>query len=514
MDVTHFCKSFSGGTFHEPSKKREMISDDVWLHNISLYCTFDTWMSLFKVNHNCQNILEKHLDQYIHNVYNRHRLQAKQTITEETAEWVQCCLTHNIWTESRYLDDTVSITFNKLIALATDCESGNPMNKLLQIGYEDNKNLTPQLVLCNYAGELTPLQLFMKLMERFEPQFSGEEIYVSEERLYAIRLSVIDFLLLWTESDLVKDFKIEHPENYVDLILNTVQPFIYYMSLVDWRKGCALRKCLVEQWKELHKMSKFQLTEMNYQYEKEDLYDNYSVEEIAHVLSIIDCINIEKLCRSEFSGKRWDKPVRHLKAPYLNEMVQSSNKLHFWIYNKILSYSDLEQRAECLEKFIRVATVLFETNSFHSYHAVINAITASSIIRLKLTWKQVDPLVTKKYTHVTSLTHPEWKYRKYIERLKQQNIEFIPFIFRYITSCSFVEEGYRGHNGYYLNVTKMDQMTNVFESFIRPYQSHSLLKSKPHVLQRALYLFHRNIHCIELVDPENEFYQRSIQLEP
>jgi hypothetical protein len=491
-----------------------MISDDVWLHNISLYCTFDTWLSLFKVNHNCRNILEKHLDQYIHNVYNLHRLQAQQSITEETAEWVQCCLKHNIWTESRYLDDTVPVTFNKLIALATDRDSGKLMNKLLQDGYGGHQYLAPQILLCNYAGELTPLQLFMKLIERFEPQFSGEEIYVSEEQLYAIRLSVVDFLLLWT--DLVKDFKIEHPESYMDLIVNTVQPFIYHVSLVDWKKGCALRKSLVAQWNELHKMSKFQLTEMHnqIQYEKADLFDNYSVEEIVHVLNIIDCIDIKRLCRSEFSGKRWDKSVRHLKAPYVNEMIQSSNKIQSWICNKILSYSDLEQRAECLEKFLRLATVLFETNSFHSYHTVVSAVRSASITRLKLTWKRIDPLVTEKYTHMIDLTHPEWKYRRYIGQLRnQKHIEFIPLIFRYITQYYFIEEGTQGHNGCYLNVNKMKEMTGVFESCIRPYQSHSLLKSKPHVLQRALYLFHRNIHCIEIVDPEKE-YQRSIQLEP
>ncbi|XP_076975715.1 ral guanine nucleotide dissociation stimulator-like 3 [Tamandua tetradactyla] len=128
---------------------------------------------------------------------------------------------------------------------------------------------------------------------------------------------------------------------------------------------------------------------------------DFSAEEVAEQLTLMDVELFSRVRPCECLGSVWsqrDRPGAAGSAPTVRATVAQFNRVTGCVLGSVLGVPGLAtpQRAQRLEKWIRIAQHCRELRNFSSLRAILSALQSNSIYRLKRSWGAVsrEPLST------------------------------------------------------------------------------------------------------------------------
>ncbi|XP_042549710.1 ral guanine nucleotide dissociation stimulator-like 3 isoform X1 [Dipodomys spectabilis] len=128
---------------------------------------------------------------------------------------------------------------------------------------------------------------------------------------------------------------------------------------------------------------------------------DFSEDEVAEQLTLIDVELFSRVRTCECLGSVWsqrDRPGGAAVSPTVRATVAQFNKVTGYVLGSVLGAPGLAalQRAQRIEKWIRIAQRCRELRNFSSLRAILSALQSNPIYRLKRSWGAVsrEPLST------------------------------------------------------------------------------------------------------------------------
>lgn len=151
---------------------------------------------------------------------------------------------------------------------------------------------------------------------------------------------------------------------------------------------------------------------------------DFSVDEVAEQLTLMDAKLFLRVRPCECLGSVWsqrDRPGAYGVAPTVRATVAQFNAVTGCVLGSVLGAPGLAapQRAQRIEKWIRIAQRCRELRNFSSLRAILSALQSNPIYRLKRSWGAVsrEPLSTfKKLSQIFSDEHNHLRSREIISQ--------------------------------------------------------------------------------------------------
>ncbi|KAL7423553.1 cell division cycle-related protein [Cryptotrichosporon argae] len=167
--------------------------------------------------------------------------------------------------------------------------------------------------------------------------------------------------------------------------------------------------------------------------------------ELARQLTIVESANFQRIKPRETLKKLWQSEDKEgeLKAPNVRRAISFSNRMAGWLASEVLKCRDVKQRAIVLRFVIRVAMESRWLNNFATMAAIVAAINASPLSRLKRTWPLLPEKTQREHAELNHLMDSSRNFANYRETLKTVNPPCVPFLGFYLSAMIFIEEGNR-----------------------------------------------------------------------
>lgn len=117
----------------------------------------------------------------------------------------------------------------------------------------------------------------------------------------------------------------------------------------------------------------------------------------------------------EFHKQAWNKAGRELNAPNLNKLTLHANKMINWVTTEILKVPEMEERAQLISKFIRIAVALKSLNNYNGVMEILSSLHSSAVSRLKLSWNEVSKKDKDSFDEITNLMSNMGNFKLYRE---------------------------------------------------------------------------------------------------
>ncbi|XP_055450794.1 RAS guanyl-releasing protein 4 [Psammomys obesus] len=141
------------------------------------------------------------------------------------------------------------------------------------------------------------------------------------------------------------------------------------------------------------------------------LFDHLETEELAQHLTYLEFRSFQAITPRDLRGYVLQGSVRG--CPALEGSVGLSNSVSRWVQVMVLSRPGPAQRAQVLDKFIRVAQRLHQLQNFNTLMAVTGGLCHSAISRLKDSHAHLSPDSTKALLELTELLSSRNNYACY-----------------------------------------------------------------------------------------------------
>ncbi|CAI5726027.1 unnamed protein product [Hyaloperonospora brassicae] len=193
------------------------------------------------------------------------------------------------------------------------------------------------------------------------------------------------------------------------------------------------------------------------------------------------------------------------KTPGYQRLRLLHNHVSTWVVSQILMRSDVDQRAEILAYFIRVAGVLLSPlQNLDGFMAVMNAANDSSIFRLKKTWGRLPPQARELWQELMPLT--EKGARPLNKLTKESTPPLIPYLGVVIQNVIALQEYPDRVEGDLLNFKKIRSIGSLIQKLLSFQKTPYLLPTDKRVLEHIC-------SPVPFVDGDACF-TRSLKIEP
>ncbi len=293
--------------------------------------------------------------------------------------------------------------------------------------------------------------LIDKLIERFNmppprPDISPEDFAIfKKENLDKVRLRVTSTLKYWMESFFVFDFSdaemLKRMRELIEMMEQSNSGALANMlkrtldKMQSDSEGAGRVRAEVKCPDILKPKKSF------FGKKKASCILDYPLLEVARQLTLIDFEVFAKIEPKECLNQSWNKEYRVTKAPNINEMIQSFNKLSNWVGTEIVQVVDLEKRVQVMEKMIELANHCKELNNFNATFSVVSGLNLASIYRLKNSWTAISDEHRQMYEELNKYISRDFNFRFIRAAVKNVKPPCIPYIGLYLTDLTFIEEG-------------------------------------------------------------------------
>lgn len=193
------------------------------------------------------------------------------------------------------------------------------------------------------------------------------------------------------------------------------------------------------------------------------------------------------------------------KTPGYQRLRLLHNHISVWVVSQILMRGDVDQRAEILAYFIRVAGVLLSPlQNLDGFMAVMNAANDSSVFRLKKTWGRLPPQARDLWQQLMPLT--EKGARSLNKFTKEATPPLIPYMGVVIQNVLALQEYPDRVEGDLINFKKISSIGLLIQRILYFQKTPYLLPTDKRVLDFIC-------STVAFVDGESCF-ERSLKIEP
>ncbi|CAI5700694.1 unnamed protein product [Peronospora effusa] len=170
------------------------------------------------------------------------------------------------------------------------------------------------------------------------------------------------------------------------------------------------------------------------------------------------------------------------KTPGYQRLRLLHNHISTWVVSQILIRSDVDQRAEILAYFIRVAGILLSPlQNLDGFMAVMNASNDSSIFRLKKTWGRLQPQARDLWQKLVPLT--EKGARPLNKFTKEATPPLIPYMGVVIQNVIALQEYPDRVEGDLINFKKIRSISSLIQRVLSFQKTPYLLPTNKRVLE-------------------------------
>ncbi|KAF9177922.1 hypothetical protein BGZ50_008240 [Haplosporangium sp. Z 11] len=127
--------------------------------------------------------------------------------------------------------------------------------------------------------------------------------------------------------------------------------------------------------------------------------------------------------------------------PKCSAMVQVSNKITIWVTDTIVDEQDVKKRIGVVKHWIEVGEECLKLNNFDTLTAISSAIESTPVRRLYNTWEGINKAYYERAMQLNKVISSNHNYKDYKAKLKTVTAPCIPFLGRYFTVISFIEDG-------------------------------------------------------------------------
>jgi son of sevenless-like protein len=219
--------------------------------------------------------------------------------------------------------------------------------------------------------------------------------------------------------------------------------------------------------------------------------------EVARQLTLVEYSLFSRLIYTEFLNKAWsaekgNSEEAKARAPNLRRMIDMSNSITGWIAESILAEEDPKKRCSLLKHYILIADKCRTLNNFNTLFSILAALNSAPIHRLARTWEQLSTKTLSLMDDLRKVTDPHKNFSAYREMLHASAPPCIPFLGRYLSDLTFLEDGNP-------NVIKLPSSPS--------FPNH-------HNEQPVLFNFAKRAKCAEIIREIQQFQLLQFNLRP
>eukprot|EP00013_Stygamoeba_regulata_P019636 CAMPEP_0177656898 /NCGR_PEP_ID=MMETSP0447-20121125/15859_1 /TAXON_ID=0 /ORGANISM="Stygamoeba regulata, Strain BSH-02190019" /LENGTH=908 /DNA_ID=CAMNT_0019161141 /DNA_START=472 /DNA_END=3199 /DNA_ORIENTATION=- len=163
--------------------------------------------------------------------------------------------------------------------------------------------------------------------------------------------------------------------------------------------------------------------------------DDLSPKELVQWLTAVD---YKLYCAIPFQDMLY-VPSKRSKA--IENFVQRSNKMSYWVASRILSYESVSDRTECISRFIDCLKECVELQNFNSFMVINAGLHCLSISRLKRTWELLGSKQAASFELLQSWADISTNYQQYRGLLESTEKPTVPFLGIFLRDLTFLSEG-------------------------------------------------------------------------
>jgi hypothetical protein len=184
-------------------------------------------------------------------------------------------------------------------------------------------------------------------------------------------------------------------------------------------------------------------------------------DDIAGQLTLIDLPLFKQIQPDELISCKWMSREKLVKAPNIVQFTRRFNQTTFWCQKEILNCKKIETRGKMITIFIKMAKRLNELHSYNSLMAIIVALKAQPIYRLKKTWTQyVSKKDTAQFDRLADILFDTNENKKKIRDMHMNcKLPCIPFLGLFLTDLIHIDIAHP-HNSFD-NPQRRNQMNNI-----------------------------------------------------
>ena len=165
--------------------------------------------------------------------------------------------------------------------------------------------------------------------------------------------------------------------------------------------------------------------------------------EVARQLSLMEQALYQTIRPRELLGQAWVKN-RDL-ARNVIAFIHQFNWISYWVITTILSKERESSRIKVITFFVRVAEYLYTPlNNFNTCMAILTALNAAPIKRLRLTWSEIKDDhydVWCLYRKLDRRLSSDRNFARFRARLSQVAPPTVPYLGMFLTDLTFIEDG-------------------------------------------------------------------------
>jgi len=186
-------------------------------------------------------------------------------------------------------------------------------------------------------------------------------------------------------------------------------------------------------------------------------------------------------------------------------MIRRSNNIPLWVATEIIKEDKLTRRAYLLKKFINIAEFCRQLNNFNAVMEIISGLNLTPVYRLRKTWDALPKKQLVFFEQLSALMAPKSNFKVYREELHTKNPPCVPFLGRYLTDLTFIEDAAKDCGEGMINFVKRMQLSIVIREIQQYQQTPYHLAVVPGI---------RDYLTSVTSQTENELYTQSRVLEP
>ncbi|KAI3634264.1 hypothetical protein MIR68_007868 [Amoeboaphelidium protococcarum] len=233
--------------------------------------------------------------------------------------------------------------------------------------------------------------------------------------------------------------------------------------------------------------------------------------ELARQFTVHDFALFARIDITEFLDKSWSIKNDNSKSPNVKHLIKMSNQTTAWVASVILSEEDPKIRSQLLKYFIQVADKCLELNNYNTLMAILAAVGSSSIHRLKRTFDLLSNKTIQTLDKLRDLMSPHQNFTKYRRRLEETKLPVLPFLGRFLTDLTFIEDGNPSTLNSHPDMINLDKRLKVANRIfdIYQYQQSKFNIQRIDAVQDLIDL------CVNSAHASSEMlYDLSVKLEP
>lgn len=223
--------------------------------------------------------------------------------------------------------------------------------------------------------------------------------------------------------------------------------------------------------------------------------------EMARQITLVDYKLFQSIRPAEFLRQEWTKKNTTV-AVNIAATIKFSTLLSEWIIQLVLHESDSKKRGLLIKYFIKLADRLRQIRNFNSVMAIVSALNAAPISRLRKSWEAVSSKYRSIFANLRTLMDHSRNFAVYRQTIKVTGLPCLPFLGLFLTDLVFMNEGNPNlRNGErHLNFDKYRKMTKlVFEQGVGHYQqnAHGNNIYGPNDIHQQIPLFYRLLYTTD-----------------